>query len=72
VRLDECMRVINRRLRTAEAEVARRKQLGLQYKPWQHRIQELEEVRREIAELATPETLRTAAANPVASQATQN
>lgn len=64
MRLDECMRVINRRLRTAEAEVARRKQLGLQYKPWQHRIQELEEVRKEIAELATPEPLRTLAEQP--------
>lgn len=68
MRLDECMRVINRRLRTAEAEVARRKQLGLQYKPWQHRIQELEEVRKEIAELATPETLRTLAEQPARAQ----
>lgn len=64
MRLDECMRVINRRLRTAEAEVARRKQLGLQYKPWQHRILELEEVRKEIAELATPEPLRTLVEHP--------
>jgi hypothetical protein len=58
VRLDECLRIINRRIRGAEQEVARRHQLGLQVRPWQHRIQELEEMRREIAALATPEALR--------------
>lgn len=58
MKLDECLRVINRRLRSAEQEVARRKGQGLQYRPWQHRIQELQELRREIAELATPEELR--------------
>ncbi|HEV2855058.1 MAG TPA: hypothetical protein VHC97_19855 [Thermoanaerobaculia bacterium] len=58
MKLDECLRVINRRLRSAEQEVARRKGQGLQYRPWQHRIQELQELRREIAELATPEEFR--------------
>jgi hypothetical protein len=62
VRLDECLRIINRRIRTAQDEVARRKRNGLQYRPWQHRVQELEAVRREIAALATPEALR--APNP--------
>jgi hypothetical protein len=60
VKLDDCLRVINRRIRSAEQEVARRQRLGLQSRPWLHRIQELEEVRREIAALATPQTLRTA------------
>jgi hypothetical protein len=54
VRLDECLRVINRRLRSAQEEVARRRQLGLQTRPWEHRVQELVETRREIAALATP------------------
>jgi hypothetical protein len=58
VRLDECLRIINRRIRGAEQEVIRRHQLGLQVRPWQHRVQELEEIRREIAALATPEALR--------------
>jgi hypothetical protein len=60
VRMDECLRIINRRIRTAQDEVARRKRNGLQYRPWQHRVQELEAVRREIAALATPEAFRTA------------
>lgn len=59
MKLDDCLKVINRRIRTAEQEVSRRKRLGLQARPWQHRIQELEEVRREIAALATPAALRT-------------
>jgi len=54
VRLDECLRVINRRLRSAEAEVARRRRLGLQTRPWEHRVQELMETRQEIAALAAP------------------
>jgi hypothetical protein len=62
VKLDDCLRVINRRIRSAEQEVARRQRLGLQSRPWLHRIRELEEVRREIAALATPESFRTAAA----------
>ena len=49
MRLDECLRVINRRLRSAEQEVARRQRLGLQTRPWQHRVQELVETRQEIA-----------------------
>jgi hypothetical protein len=60
VKLDDCLRVINRRIRSAEQEVARRQRLGLQSRPWLHRIQELQEVRREIAALATPEVFRTA------------
>ena len=60
MKLDDCLKVINRRIRSAEQEVARRKRLGLQARPWQHRIHELEEVRREIAALATPEAFRTA------------
>lgn len=60
MRMDECLRIINRRIRTAQDEVARRKRSGLQYRPWQHRVQELEAVRREIAALATPEAIRTA------------
>jgi hypothetical protein len=60
VKLDDCLRVINRRIRSAEQEVARRQRLGLQSRPWLHRIRELEEVRREIAALATPEAFRTA------------
>jgi hypothetical protein len=60
VRLDECLRIINRRIRTAQDEVVRRKRNGLQYRPWQHRVQELEAVRREIAALATPEAFRAA------------
>lgn len=59
MKLDDCMRIINRRLREAEQEVVRRKREGLQVRPWQHRIQELEAVRREIAALATPEQFRT-------------
>ncbi|HYO12678.1 MAG TPA: hypothetical protein VE685_05750 [Thermoanaerobaculia bacterium] len=58
--MDECLRIINRRIRTAQDEVARRKRSGLQYRPWQHRVQELEAVRREIAALATPEAFRAA------------
>lgn len=58
MKLDECLRIINRRLRTAEQEVARRKRQGLQVRPWQHRILELQALRREIAELATPEAVR--------------
>lgn len=54
MRLDECLRVINRRLRSAQQEVARRRQLGLQTRPWEHRVQELVETRREIAALAAP------------------
>jgi macrodomain Ter protein organizer (MatP/YcbG family) len=69
VKLDECLRVINRRLRSAEQEVARRKGQGLQYRPWQHRIQELQELRREIAELATPEEFRGGRQDRVAGQA---
>ena len=61
MKLDDCMKIINRRLREAEQEVARRKREGLQVRPWQHRIQELEAVRREIAALATPEQFRNAA-----------
>lgn len=57
--MDECLRIINRRIRTAQDEVSRRKRNGLQYRPWQHRVQELEAVRREIAALATPEAIRT-------------
>ena len=59
MKLDQCLKVINRRLRNAEQEVARRRQEGLQVRPWQHRIQELRELRQEIAELATPEEFRT-------------
>jgi hypothetical protein len=59
VRFDECLKIINRRIRAAEQEVARRQGLGLQVRPWQHRVQELLEMRREIATLATPEELRT-------------
>lgn len=58
MKLDQCLKVINRRLRLAEQEVARRRQEGLQVRPWQHRIQELRELRQEIAALATPEELR--------------
>ena len=58
MKLDDCMKIINRRLRDAEQEVVRRKREGLQVRPWQHRIQELEAVRREIAALATPEQFR--------------
>lgn len=58
MKLDECLRIINRRIRTAQDEVVRRKSSGLQYRPWQHRVQELEAVRREIAALATPEAFR--------------
>lgn len=66
MKLDDCMRIINRRLREAEQEVARRKREGLQTRPWQHRIQELQAVRREIAELATPEQFRNASPRPEA------
>lgn len=58
MKLDQCLKVINRRLRSAEQEVARRRQEGLQVRPWQHRIQELRELRQEIAALATPEEFR--------------
>ena len=58
MRFDECLKIINRRIRSAEQEVARRQRLGLQVRPWQHRVQELLEMRREIATLATPEELR--------------
>jgi len=44
--------------------VARRQKLGLQVRPWQHRVQELVEMRREIAALATPEDLRMKAPAP--------
>lgn len=62
MKLDQCLKVINRRLRNAEMEVARRRQEGLQVRPWQHRIQELRELRQEIAALATPEEFRSARA----------
>lgn len=62
MKLDQCLKVINRRLRMAEQEVARRRQEGLQVRPWQHRIQELRELRQEIAALATPEEFRGARA----------
>ena len=58
MKLDDCLRVINRRLRAARDEVAKRQRQGLQCRPWQHRIEELESLRREIAALATPEELR--------------
>ena len=58
MKLDQCLKVINRRLRIAEQEVSRRRQEGLQVRPWQHRIQELRELRQEIAALATPEEFR--------------
>lgn len=58
MRLDDCLKVINRRIRVAREEIVRRQSQGLQVRPWQHRIQELEAVRREIAALATPEALR--------------
>jgi hypothetical protein len=61
MRLDDCLKVINRRIRVAQEEIVRRQSQGLQVRPWQHRIEELEAVRREIAALATPEALRTAA-----------
>jgi hypothetical protein len=60
MRLDDCLKVINRRIRVAQEEIVRRQSQGLQVRPWQHRIQELEAVRREIAALATPEALRVA------------
>jgi hypothetical protein len=69
VKLDDCLRVINRRIRSAEREVARRQRLGLQSRPWQHRIQELEEVRKEIAALATPEVFRAAPPEKISSPA---
>lgn len=58
MRLDDCLKVINRRIRVAQEEIVRRQSQGLQVRPWQHRIQELEAVRREIAALATPEAFR--------------
>lgn len=58
MKLDDCLRIINRRLRAARDEVAKRQRQGLQCRPWQHRIEELESLRREIASLATPEELR--------------
>lgn len=58
MRLDDCLKIINRRIRVAQEEVVRRQSQGLQVRPWQHRIQELEAVRREIAALATPEAFR--------------
>ena len=58
MKLDDCLKIINRRLRDVQNEVTRRKVQGLQVRPWQHRIDELEALRREIAELATPEALR--------------
>ena len=61
MKLDDCFRIINRHLREAQNEVGRRQREGLQFRPWQHRIVELEAVRREIAALATPEELRTGA-----------
>jgi hypothetical protein len=60
MKLDDCLRIINRRLKDVQNEVIRRKVQGLQVRPWQHRIDELEALRREIAELATPEALRVA------------
>jgi hypothetical protein len=66
VRLDECLRIINRRIRTIEQEVTRRHRMGLQSRPWQHRMQELVEIRREIAALATPEEARGAVKHPLA------
>jgi hypothetical protein len=62
MKLDDCLRVINHRLHTARQEVVRRRLQGLQSRPWQHRIQELEAVRREIAALSTETALRTNAA----------
>jgi hypothetical protein len=58
VKLDDCLKIINRRLRAARQEVAKRQHQGLQCRPWQHRIEELESLRREIAALATPEEVR--------------
>jgi hypothetical protein len=58
MKLDDCLRIINRRLKDVQNEVTRRKIQGLQVRPWQHRIDELEALRREIAQLATPEALR--------------
>lgn len=58
MKLDDCLRIINRHIQAAREEVARRQRQGLQSRPWQHRIEELETVRREIAALSTPEALR--------------
>ena len=63
MKLDDCLRVINHRLHTARQEVVRRRLQGLQSRPWQHRIEELEAVRREISALSTEVALR---ANAVA------
>jgi hypothetical protein len=68
MKLDDCLRIINRRLREARAEVSRRQHQGLQARPWQHRIQELEAIRREIAALSTSEALRKPEAGPMDSR----
>ncbi|HEY0510555.1 MAG TPA: hypothetical protein VGH73_01540 [Thermoanaerobaculia bacterium] len=58
MKLDDCLRVINHRIQIARDEVRRRHHQGLQSRPWQHRIQELEAVRREISALSTEAALR--------------
>ena len=54
MRLDECMKLINRRIWEHQRHIAQRRAKGLQVSPLLHRIRELEFLRREIAALTTP------------------
>jgi hypothetical protein len=54
MRFDDCYRIINRRIGRIRNDIQMRQRQGLQVKPLEHRIEELEDVRREIAALATP------------------
>ena len=57
MRFDDCYRIINRRIGRIRHDIEMRQRLGLQVKPLEHRIEELEDVRREIAALATPKEI---------------
>ncbi|HEX9944495.1 MAG TPA: hypothetical protein VGG03_20990 [Thermoanaerobaculia bacterium] len=54
MRFEDCYKIINRRIFNIQDEIEKRHRQGLQIRPLQHRIEELEAVRREIAALATP------------------
>lgn len=54
MRFGDCYRIINRRIGRIRNDIETRHRQGLQVKYLKHRIEELEDVRREIAALATP------------------
>lgn len=57
MRFEDCYKIINRRISRIQDDIQLRHRQGLQVRPLKHRLEELEEVRREIAALATPKEI---------------